>query len=218
MMNKSDAINLIFTDSLQNKLVKCLLSYEEKDRADAIIIFTGYGTKIVEEVSRIWRGEKIFIVGPDSLEWRKNKDADAEFYQRFIMQKYLEIPTDKIKANRSQETKHANGQSIIAAKEIKEREWKNVILVTAAYHLPRAYMTLLKALKGNRLEKEVKIIPKFCDMEDWEVHDYELKDNFSWVSKLMNEKNKIAEYQNNGDVAEWSELEEYLVHHKMLTK
>ena len=77
-------------------------------------------------------------------------------------------------------------------------------------------MTLVKALRKNRLDSEVKIIAQPRDREDWEIPDDELKDRRSWIEGLRNEREKIEEYQDKGDVAEWDKLKEYLVHHSFL--
>lgn len=81
-------------------------------------------------------------------------------------------------------------------KIIKDNSIDSVIVTTALYHLPRAFLTLLKVLQKNK--QKVILIPA-------PTKPLGLSKNFF----VPGEVRRIIEYQKKGDVATFEELYEY---------
>lgn len=212
-----------YKSDMEKKLIDSLLGDKVMPKdfglIDVIVVFTGYGMEeLADKAYKLWLkcggSPKIFIVGPDNLANRLNKELTAEDYREFLLEKYPKINIDNIMIDYSKRSATAKGQSRVVAEMIrKEEKWKNVVLVTAGYHLPRAYMTLLKFLKKNGFSNEDVNLFAYSyiyNEEDWSLPDSELKEYRSWISGLRDEREKIDEYQKKGDVATWEELDEYL--------
>lgn len=57
-------------------------------------------------------------------------------------------------------------QALCIAAEAEARQWNRVILVASAYHLPRAFLTVLKALLEHGIADKVRVIP-VAPRSDW---------------------------------------------------
>lgn len=75
------------------------------------------------------------------------------------------------------------------------RSDRNIVIVTSAYHMPRAFLTFLQVLKDKGLERTVRL---WCAPAP------------SGMQKLSGEYAKINEYQAKGDCARYDEGLEYL--------
>lgn len=86
----------------------------------------------------------------------------------------------------------------------KQNAWKRIVLVTSAYHMPRAVLSFIRAMA--RVEHSFAIVPVavvspwFESVEGVEATRLELADG---------EAAKTAEYQAKGDVASYAEGIEY---------
>ena len=216
-MNQDDAIGAVFAD--KEDQVRRVFATGSEEVRDVIVVFTGYGHALADHAVRLVEASPtahIYILGPDSNPWKSDPKANAESYREYIGANYDEvrIPLGRIFAEPGLETKYTSGQARTLVKTLTRRlDWRRVALVTAAYHQPRAYMTVVKALLNYRLAKQVRILATPLGREDWSVPDSELKDNASWVSSMTTECDKIKDYQKKGDVACWKDLDAYLRPH-----
>lgn len=228
-MNRKAAVEKVFTDK-EKPLISNIFESEKSSQTDAIIVFTGYGPELMHRACDLWKSindenkPHIIIVGPDSLPRSGNAKFDDKPYEKLTAEDYVKFiyknidnnfPKEKIIEDHCDKTKQTNGQADTVAEIIKIKNWKTVVLVVAAYHMPRAYMTLLKSLINHGLigrEKLVNIIShpyENGNAFDWDIYDSVLKDCCPWVKKLEVERCKIYEYQNKGNVATWEELKMY---------
>lgn len=58
--------------------------------------------------------------------------------------------------NESQNTRE---QAIYIAAEASARKWRRVLLVVSGYHLPRAFLTVLRAVKNAGLDDTLHVVP-----------------------------------------------------------
>jgi hypothetical protein len=220
-MNLEEAVRRAFeAQQVGSDLVKRLLSLAIKPNSEKlmIVVFTGYGLPLADfarDVSNEFSKAPILVLGPDSKAAARQCDQtkDAVSYRTHIhsldegIQIRREVVTDA-----SQDTQNTPGQATVAARRFEEEGVETALLVTAAYHQPRAYMTLLKSLIKRGIEDRVRLFPKpYCLSRDWDAKDPDLKDKKSWASAFgEDELPRIIEYQRKGDVALWQELERYL--------
>ena len=154
----------------------------------------------------------IHVFGPDNLsafESRK-RTWDAVTYSVHIRRLDAEKGIERrVLADASLDTQYTSGQATVAARCIDEQGFQTALLVTAAYHQPRAYMTLLKSLIKRGIEKRVRLLPKPYNLPsaDWDAEDPELKGKKPWTRAFgEDELPRIIGYQQKGDVASWDEL------------
>jgi len=219
-MQMEDAVRQAFDAQQKGDLVKRLLSLPigPNPQQPVIVVFTGYDLDLAasaRDVSISLSNAPIFVLGPDNLcaadEAKRNLDAVT--YRTHIMKLDEESNLKRrVEADASKDTQFTIGQATVASRWIEEEGFKTVVLVTAAYHQPRAYMTLLKSLIKRRIQDRVRLVPNpFCVSRDWNDVDPILKGNKSWASAFeKDELPKIIGYQEKRDVASWKELEEYL--------
>jgi hypothetical protein len=211
------------TQKAGSDLVKRLLSWGIKPslKNPVIVVFTGYGLALANfarEVSKSFSNAPIYVVGPDNLCAfdPKKRTWDAVTYCLHIRRLDAEKGIKReVLANASLDTRYTSGQSTVAARWIDEQGFKTALLVTAAYHQPRAYMTLLKSLIKRGIEERVQLLPSPYPVPsanwDWDAEDLDLKDKKPWARAFAeDELPKIIGYQQKGDVASWYELKECL--------
>lgn len=202
-------------------LVKRLLSSEIKPSPEklVIVVFTGYGLPLADfarDVSEGLSNAPIYVLGPDNLcaSDPDKKTWDAVTYRTHILRLDAEKQIKRlVVADASQETQYTPGQATVAARLIEEQGFETALLVTAAYHQPRAYMTLLKSLIKRGIEDRVRLLPQPYGppSADWDAEDPDLKDKKSWARAFgEDELPRIIGYQEKGDVASWKELAECL--------
>ena len=183
-----------------------------------IVVFTGYGLPLADyarKVNQAHSNAPIIVLGPDSLRTRDKdkRHLDAVSYRTSILKEdektKLSIEVD---ADTSKDTQPTLGQATVAARLLEEKRSDTALLVTAAYHQPRAYMTLLRSLIKRGIQKRVRLIPKpYCYSSDWGANDLDLKDEKPWFEEFRQEElPRIIGYQRQRDVASWKELKEYL--------
>ncbi|OIO46958.1 MAG: hypothetical protein COY09_02680 [Candidatus Portnoybacteria bacterium CG_4_10_14_0_2_um_filter_39_11] len=76
-----------------------------------------------------------------------------------------------------------------------------LILATAAYYLPRCWLTCLQTLKTNKIHRLKLFVKPLCDPENPILP----------VDKILEEAKKIEAYRTKGDVASVDDLRAYLV-------
>ena len=221
VMTMVEAVDRAFeAQQAGSNLVKRLLSLKIRrdSQRPVIVVFTGYGLALADFARQVSEelDAPIYVVGPDSLCAfdPRERTWDAVTYRRHIRTLDARNGIQRIVlADASLETQYTSGQATVAARWIEEQEYKTVLLVTAAYHQPRAYMTLLKSLIKRGIDKDVQLLPRPYDAPsgNWGAKDDQLKDQKSWARAFSeDELPKIIGYQQKADVASWDELATYL--------
>lgn len=77
----------------------------------------------------------------------------------------LGVSFDRIKAETA--SQHTRDQSVALAKAATEEQWSRVLLVASAYHMPRAYLTALKALAEAGITDKVHLVPVAASQVPW---------------------------------------------------
>lgn len=85
---------------------------------------------------------------------------------------------------------------------VKAREWRRVLLVASAYHLPRGYLSTLRALQNAGLDETLHVVPVAASApwSDSPPGVTETRDRL-----LSCEASKIDHYAGRGHVASYSE-------------
>jgi uncharacterized SAM-binding protein YcdF (DUF218 family) len=125
--------------------------------ADAIIVLTGGKNRIEEalELLRADKAELMFISGV-------GKDVgDAELMDRLDVK-----PWNMARITLGHEAKDTFGNVAEAKKWIEENNIKSIILVTANYHMPRAYVLFHNAMPDVKITQYATIPPNF-ELQGW---------------------------------------------------
>ena len=86
-------------------------------------------------------------------------------------------------------------------------QWRRVLLVTSAYHMPRAYLTMVRALYDAALDSTVHVVPvRVC--EPWHVPVEGLTGTRR--DMIAHEAEKVEAYRGFGDVASYAMGLDYL--------
>ncbi len=101
--------------------------------------------------------------------------------------------------------RNTHEQAEVLAQIIKDHEWGRVLLVTSPYHMPRAFLTVLKSIDAFRENVEVIPLPAQCD---WWSSPEGLKQRR--IDLFGQDVMKIAEYGDH--VASYAEGLAYLRH------
>ncbi|MDD5031652.1 MAG: ElyC/SanA/YdcF family protein [Patescibacteria group bacterium] len=105
-----------------------------------------------------------------------------------------------------EEAKNTKEQARQVLTRVKQFNLKSLALFASPFHLPRAYLTLLKTFIKAGL-KEVAIIPgQVCKSPGSIIPEF---GTTAWEA-VAGEAQRIIKYQGKGDVATLNELREYL--------
>lgn len=231
-MNATEAIAEVGKNLMEGlEQVKRLLSKSASPQAEVrtVVVFTGYGFPLADharDLSAKHGQAAIYIVGPDNnCAFEENdRQLDAVCYERHIReQDWADGSPDRaVVSDASKATSTTKGQATVTAQWLEQRRLEDqrkagdveeLLLVTAAYHQPRAYMTLLKALIKRGLADRFRLLPSPYRLEGdtWDSNDPALRDKKTWEAAFVeDELPRILEYQRKGDVAQWKELKEHL--------
>ena len=194
---------------IENKEIPRLIEFDEKSeiaalvmtilgiplkRCEAIVIFPGQG-----EHQRVFYGIDLwkrkygskFLVAGTSRENIKQFGGYDKKYIAGLCGVDEDCPNIFVITDKGDNTVQ---QSNWVSEIVRKHSIKSLIITTALYHLPRAYLTFLKVLQGK-----VILIPS-------PTLPLSLKD----YSLVPGEIARISEYQRKGDVATFEELYDHL--------
>lgn len=175
---------------------------------DAIVVFTGDGFLRIREAMRLYHSNLapfLVIIGPDSLLCRES--LNAEEYKNWILQQSAVGNDKNILAVNGQSYTHKQAEQVIRL--LKNNDWQKLILVISAFHMPRAYMTVIKHLAMAELLDHITVIPHAVT-DNWTIASREMVvepiDQFTrfWAEEFP----RIHKYKET--VATWVELANYL--------
>lgn len=106
------------------------------------------------------------------------------------------------------ESTNTREQATALVEMIAEQSWRRVLLVASAYHITRAFLTLLQALKEQGFDESVQVIPVAATHAPW----WEAPEGMDVdrLTLLAGEAAKIQRYGEMGHVAGYHEGIEYL--------
>ena len=118
-------------------------------------------------------------------------------------------PTAVYEDNEAQNT-HEQAENLVA--HAVEKDWHRIILVASPYHLPRAFLTVVKSLESAALLHEVHVIPIAASQTRWwrapagmDVPRIDLLD-FD-LAKCVEHPDHVATWQDGLDYLEYWEDE-----------
>lgn len=96
---------------------------------------------------------------------------------------------------------HTRGEAESTLRLAQKHGWKTLLLVTTEYHQYRAFLTFVKTMRDMNMELELVVVP---ENEFPPFHDKTREE------AIVEEMERIAAYQQKGDVASWQEGIAYL--------
>ncbi len=183
--------------------LKHLLSQEELQQADAIVLLAGDRFHRVPKVAELYHaGLAPFVVVTSSADdWDYGSLPSHKLVPELIK---LGIKEEDIIAEET--APHTRAEADSTLRIAKEKDWTSLILVTTGSHQYRALLTWIKALKDNDVNIELfmgttQTFPEFKEESEDDA--------------LQREMERIKLYQEKGDVASWNEGEDYLKKREM---
>lgn len=162
-------------------------------RTDGILIVTGEG-----ELERVYQGTDL---------WKKDRDGfllvtgdSEEINEAFgeITKKTItdlcQVEEDYPGIFKQEKARHTLDQAVWASALIAEHPIESLIVISALYHLPRVFLTLLKVLQKNN--QKIVLIPS-------PAFPVSLEYNYR---RIPAEIARIIKYREQGDVATIEEL------------
>ena len=197
---------------MESKEIPRLIEFDEKSkiaalvmtilgiplkRCEAIVIFPGQGEhqRVFYGID-LWKrkyGSKLLVAGISRKNIKQFGGCDKKYVTGLcgVDEDYSDI---FVITDRGDNTVQ---QSNWVSEIVRKHSIKSLILTTALYHLPRAYLTLLKVLQKNNLRLILTPSPTL----PFSLEDY---------SFIPGEITRISEYQKKGDVATFEELYDHL--------
>lgn len=186
-----------------------------REPAPILFLWTGYGKLLCDHAASLYEQkitETIHIFGYNSYPWKQNPIADAKWYRDYLIEKHG-VPPASVISDAENDGLGTRSQALKSTSIVEGSKQNRAILVTAGYHLPRAYMTLVKSLHEKDMT-HIKVIPVPFKIKDWASIDETI--GTSWQEEFAsNELPRIRSYQKTGHVASWAEIRAYLEQHKL---
>lgn len=105
------------------------------------------------------------------------------------------------------ESQNTREQAVNVVALAKERDWKRLILIASAYHMPRAFLTFLKAVDDVGLGETLQLQPFVASQLAWGEAPDGMTETRLELAQV--DARKISEY--NGHVATFERGTDYLL-------
>lgn len=105
------------------------------------------------------------------------------------------------------ESQNTHEQAVNVVALAKKREWRRILLVASAYHMPRAWLTFLKATLEAGIADSLQIVPAPTSHTPWGGSPSGMDD--SRLNLLTKELMKIEAYRGMGHVASYEDALRY---------
>jgi len=170
---------------------------------DVIVLLTGDGLTRVDTAARLYASgyaPRILVSG--------GVDAPpfaigAANVRRHLIE--MGVPPDVIDIDDVSQHTADSAREVVAL--AVQHGWSRLILVTSAYHMPRAFLSFVAALDAAGLDKIMRVIPCRVAQPWWEVPDGQILTRYGLAYA---EAEKVENYQPSGDVAPYWMGMEYL--------
>lgn len=134
-------------------------------KADAIVVLTGDGEARLPTAVELFRqGGAPGIVVTGGL---NNPPHSLPASTLAVKLMGAGVAPDRIVIDN--DSMHTQEQAQFLLKLCAEREWKRLLIVATSYHLPRAFLTILKALIDAGKAQEIRLIPAPACAPWWEA-------------------------------------------------
>lgn len=187
------------------ELVRTLPSWEKSDpETSAILVLPGEHQEFrIPEALKFWPvfAKHLWVAGTCSNPFYARRDV-----LRIIRGRKGLVPFDDTYVETAGWAEHTPGQMSWAVALLRHNSSVNhIIVVTAAYHVSRAVLTLIKAMEKAGLECAISLIPIFHE-------DGPAPGSKEWEEEIA----KIPVYQAKGDVASEEEFGRYVLRRESL--
>ena len=175
-----------------------LLSTHEPRRADAIVLMAGDRFHRINKAAELYHdGHAPYLVVTSSADnWEYGSAPSSKLVPELT---HAGVPIENI--IQEETSPHTRAEADSALHIAKEHDWKTLIVVTTKYHLPRTYLTWLKAMKDAKYSPLLIMIPALGVPEFKQQSEGEL---------FAQEMERIMLYQQKGDVATYADGVIYL--------
>lgn len=170
--------------------------------ADAIVVFSGDGkVRLDTAVQALRQGAAFHVVVSGGVD-NPPHSLTADEAARYLVSSGLQ-PSRIIKDGASMNTRE---QAVWLAGECVARNWKRILLTVSAYHMPRAFLSVVRAFAEKAIE-DVHVLPMAGYAPWW---DKPGGMSVTRIDLLEVEAAKINEYSKHGHVATYAEGLRYL--------
>lgn len=170
--------------------------------SDAIVVFSGDGrVRLETAVQALKQGAAHYVVvsgGVDNPPHSLHADEAAR--------QLVSCGLSPERIVKDAESMNTRDQAVWLAKECQARGWKRVLLVASHYHLPRAFLSVVRALAEQGVE-DVHVVPLPAYAPWWGRPEGMSVSRFDLLDA---EARKIGEYELRGHVATYAEGIAYL--------
>lgn len=180
---------------------------------DALVVFPGMGED--ERVTNAIANWQLSMMGSVETFHRHLIIAGHNYDEettRILTPEILRQPPFNLKRSEGViiegEAKNTKEQAQQVLERAKQFGLESVSLFASPFHLPRAYLTLLKTFINARLPRKIAIIPRSVFKSPGSVIP---EFGTSAWEAIAGETTRIKKYQAKGDVATLNELQAYLV-------
>lgn len=193
--------------SLESKVLAstyAILALPRPAYTEALVIWPGFERKhCFRYGAELWANGQADVLLLAGQNPRESSDDlylnESEFCEKFG------IPSDSRFYSQG-EAFHTGMQAEWLAKMVKEHKLKDVALVAPAFHMARAYMTIVASVEKAGIG-HVPIYPFPTAMDPGEI--IPIPDACQW-DFAEKEAGRIPAYQGNGDVCSFQELREHI--------
>ncbi|MBI2030706.1 YdcF family protein [Candidatus Kaiserbacteria bacterium] len=177
-------------------------------KADVIVILEG------DNLARLPQGAALYQDGWAPLVVLSGGIDKADYHSipsSRMLPHLLEIGVPREAVELEEKSMHTRDQAVEITRIARERDWKTIIIVASHYHQYRAYLTFLKRLQEEGLDRQVVLInapardlPWFS-MDDQQGRRIDvLEGEFERIEKYR-EMGHIASYESALEYQEWKE-------------
>lgn len=175
-----------------------LLSLHKPQQADAIILLAGDRFHRVAKVAELYHAKHApkVVLTSNADDWEYGSLPSSKLVPELLRHNILE--GDIIW---EESAPHTRAEADATLRIAQKKDWKTLLLVTTHYHAPRALLAWVKA----RADLGVKINFVMIIVAEFPEFKKESEDE-----ALLRELERIALYQEKGDIASFKEGIEYL--------
>ena len=173
-------------------------------RADAITVLCGEDCR-----PRLERAAMLMQLGAAPTVALLGGRADAvrmDAAAAFPVLMGLGVSPDRILLENA--SQHTGAQAAALVEMAREHGWGRVIVVASAYHMPRAYLTCVRAIYAANAQETLHLVPAAANHAPWFAAPEGMTP--SRVDLLSVEERKIDEYRRRGDCASYADGLRYL--------